>query len=55
MHTVAQYLEWAERCGKMAARTPWPNKRALELIAAAWENAAEQRKAQLEKEAKQRL
>jgi hypothetical protein len=51
MKTVAEYLLYAEVCRKLEAKMAQPeDKQALETMARAWENAANERKAQLLKQ-----
>jgi hypothetical protein len=48
MKTVAEYRKFAEDCRELAAKlTTADDKHAQELMATAWENAANQREAQL--------
>jgi hypothetical protein len=50
MKTVAEYLEFAEKCRELAAQLANPkDKRATELMAMAWEKAARQREEQIRK------
>jgi hypothetical protein len=56
MKTVAEYRKFAEACRELAAKLNTPDdKRAQELMAAAWENVANQRDAQLGKAAARRF
>jgi hypothetical protein len=51
MKTIAEYKEFAQKCREPAAKLDDPNdKRATELMAAAWEKVAKQREAQLGKQ-----
>jgi hypothetical protein len=48
MKTVAEYREFAEKCRELAAKLTDPNdKRAIELMAAAWQKVANKREAVL--------
>jgi hypothetical protein len=50
MKTVAEFRQLAEECRKLAAKLSDPkDKRALELIASAWDTVANERKARGEK------
>jgi hypothetical protein len=51
MKTVAEYRMYAEECRKLAAKTDRPeDKQALETIARAWDQVANEREAMLLKE-----
>ena len=48
MKTVAEYRLYAEECRKLATRTARPqDKQALETIARAWDQVADEREVQL--------
>jgi hypothetical protein len=48
MRTVAEYQRYAEECRELAAKLTQPSdKRALEMMAAAWTKLADQRKTRL--------
>ena len=50
MITVAEYREYAQGCRDLADKTKDPNdKRALEMMARAWDKVADQREAALKK------
>jgi hypothetical protein len=50
MKTVAEYRKFAEECRELAAKLTNPDdKRALELMATAWDKAANERAVQLNK------
>jgi hypothetical protein len=50
MKSVAEYRELADECRKLAAKLSNPtDKRALELIAAAWDAVANEREARGDK------
>ncbi len=52
MKTVAEYREFARMCRELAAQLVNPkDKRAVELMAAAWEKTANDRQAVLQKNA----
>jgi hypothetical protein len=51
MKTVAEYRHYAEQCRKLAAEMSKPeDKKAVQVMAAAWEKVADQREAALRKE-----
>ena len=48
MKTVAEYRLYAEECRRLASKTTRPqDKQALETIARAWDQVADEREAQL--------
>jgi hypothetical protein len=50
MKTVAEYRKFAEDCRELASKLRNPDdKRALELMATAWDKVANEREAQLKK------
>ncbi len=50
MKTVAEYREYAEACRRLAAKISDANdKRAVLLMAAAWDKVANEREADLQK------
>jgi hypothetical protein len=51
MRKVQEYREYAEGCRLLAAKLTDPNdRRAIELMATAWDKAANEREAELKKQ-----